>query len=79
MAIKEERSKKVIELSNKNGQEYNEKYIGKKVQVLVEEKQGNIYKGHTANYMYVEIENVKEDIQNKIVEVTIKNEHLGTL
>lgn len=36
--IKEERSKKIIELSNKIQEEYNKKYIGRDVEVLVEEK-----------------------------------------
>ena len=36
--IKEERSKKLIELSNENELEYNKSYIGKKVEVLFEEE-----------------------------------------
>ncbi len=70
--IKDKRSKKVIELSEKNQREYNENYIGKEVDVLVEEKQGNMCKGHTKNYLYVMIENGKEDIKNKIVKVKIE-------
>ena len=34
--IKEQRSKKLIELSNKNQKEYNNNYIGKNVEVLFE-------------------------------------------
>lgn len=56
---KEERSKKLIELSNKNQKEYHDTYIGKKVDVLIEEDN----KGHTANYILVKIKN-KEDIKN---------------
>lgn len=36
--VKEERSKKVLELSNKVGKKVNETYIGKSLNVLVEEK-----------------------------------------
>ena len=36
--IAEERSKKLIELSEKNMKEYNSKYIGKELEVLFEEK-----------------------------------------
>ena len=49
--IKEERSKKLIELSEKNEKEYNETYKGKKVEILFEEEKNGIYKGHTPNYI----------------------------
>ena len=69
--IKEARSKKVIELSNKVHEEIGKTYIGKEVSVLVEEREDGIYKGHTANYMYVGIEGAQEDLRNKIVDVKI--------
>ena len=62
---KEERSKILIELSNKNEKEYNEQEIGKEVTVLFEEEKDGIYKGHTANYMLVYCE-TNEDLENKI-------------
>ena len=49
--IKEERSKKLIELSNENEYNYNKKYIGKQVEVLFEEREGEYLKGHTTNYI----------------------------
>ena len=49
--IKEKRSKKLIELSDKNEKEYNKLYIGKKVEVLFEEEKNGMYKGHTQNYI----------------------------
>ena len=61
-----------MELSNEIGNEYRKGYIGKSVKVLVEEKEEEKYKGHTSNYIYVEIENAKQDITNRIVEVNIK-------
>lgn len=74
--VKEERSKKLIELSNKNEREYNEQYIGKEVEVLFEEKKQGIYKGHTANYIlgYYQIEdedNTKYEnkFENNIIKV----------
>lgn len=70
--IKEKRSKKIIELSNKYGEEYNKQYIGKEVKVLMEEKQGEYYKGHTENYMYVAVTNADENIRNKIKKVKIE-------
>ena len=55
--LKEERSRKLIELSNKYEVEFNEGYIGKTVEVLFEEphmENGMRYeKGHTTNYMVV--------------------------
>ena len=71
--VKEERSRKVIELSNKIQQEYNKKYIGRQVEVLIEEKQGKYYKGHTENYMLVEIKTEKQDIENRIISIKIED------
>ena len=69
--IKEERSKKLIELSNKNEFEYNIKYIGKEVEVLFEEEKVGIYKGHTQNYIMVYCES-KEKLDNTIKNVKCK-------
>ena len=65
-----ERSNKIIELSNKVQEEYNKQYIGKQVQVLIEEKEGKYYKGHTSNYMMIYVE-TEENLENKIVEAKI--------
>jgi len=70
--IKEQRSKKIIELSDKIKEEYNKKMLGTKIKVLVEENVDGFYKGHTSNYIYVAIEESKKDIRNEIVEVTIE-------
>ena len=69
--IKEERSKRLIELSNKNEIEYNNKYIGKEVEVLFEEKKDGIYKGHTQNYIMIHC-NTDENLENKIEKVLCK-------
>ena len=69
--IKEERSKKLIEMSNKNEAEYNNTYIGKKVKVLFEEREGEYMKGHTTNYIMVKFK-TDENLENKIVEVEFK-------
>ena len=56
---KEERSRKLIELSDKNEEEYNKKYVGKEVEVLWEEEKKGFYKGHTKNYIlaYLKVDN----------------------
>lgn len=54
------------------GEEIRNTYIGRKIEVLIEEKQNDGYwKGHTKNYIYVGIKS-KENIKNEIVHVTIK-------
>lgn len=69
--IKEQRSKKLIELSDKNELEYNKSYIGKKVEVLFEEVQDGYIKGHTTNYMMVKCKSDNEELTNKIVTVKV--------
>ena len=75
--VKEERSKMLIKLSNKNQIKYNKEYIGKDVLVLIEEKVGNTYKGHTDNYLLVNIKmnsNMSNiNFINKIIKVRITN------
>ncbi len=71
--IKEERSKKLIELSNNMQNEKNSKYIGKTVKVLFEEYENGYYKGHTTNYMVVKVPEQEQDgfIDNiKEIEIT---------
>ena len=67
--IKELRSRKLIELSNKNEFEINQKYIGQKVEVLFEEEKEGCYKGHTANYILIYCKDEKENLANKIQKV----------
>lgn len=81
--IKEKRSKRLIKLSDKNEEEYNKELIGKKLDVLFEEKIGNLYKGHTSNYIMVNAEsdeNLIDTIRTvKIKDVYGKLEVLGDL
>jgi len=78
--VKEKRSKRLIELSDKNELEYNKSYIGKTVEVLFEEEKDGIYKGHTQNYMVIccpinkkETNNInKQNLDNKILNVVCK-------
>ena len=72
--IKEERSKKLIELSDKNEIEYNKKCIGKELKVLFEEfhieNEKRYMKGHTTNYISVLVE-TDENLKNEIKSVKI--------
>lgn len=69
--IKEIRSKKLLELSDKNEKNYLEKFIGKKLEVLFEEKDGDYFKGHTSNYLVVMVK-TNENLSNIIKAVSIK-------
>ena len=73
--IKEERSRKLIELSNNMQNEKNSQYIGKTVKVLFEEFENGFFKGHTTNYMMVKVageEEQSDKFVNKILDVKIK-------
>lgn len=69
--VKEQRSRKLIEMSNKNENEKNNSYIGKEVGVLFEELDGEFIKGHTTNYMTVKIKSDDINIENQILKVKI--------
>ncbi len=69
-SIKEERSRRLIEMSDKNENEYNEELVGKTIDVLFEEREGKYFKGHSTNYVSVKVE-TKEDLENQILPVEI--------
>ena len=69
--VKEERSNKLIELSDKNEKEYNQQYIGKEVEVLLEEREGEYLKGHTTNYMVVKMK-TNENLENTIQKIIVQ-------
>ena len=86
---KEERSRKLIELSDKNEEEYNKKYVGKEVEVLWEEEKEGFYKGHTKNYILAylkvdneikkEVEEIKKHLENTITKakcIEAKKDHI---
>lgn len=74
--IKEERSNKLIELSNKNEIEFLDDNLGKELEVLFETKTQNGYtEGHTTNYITVKSKG--ENLENTIKRVKIsKRENL---
>jgi threonylcarbamoyladenosine tRNA methylthiotransferase MtaB len=72
--VKERRSKILIDLSNKNQLEYNKTYIGKKIEVLVEEG-----KGHTANYILVKGMGEDKSLENKLINLKITEANIEYL
>ncbi len=76
-SIKEQRSKVLLNLSDKNEEMYNSNYVGKNVEVLFEEKDGDFYKGHTTNY--IEVWAKGEGLENIIAPVIIYESSCGHL
>ena len=73
--IKEERSSRLIELSNKNEIEFLDKYIGKTLEVLFETKVQDEYtEGHTTNYICVKAKGA--GLENTIQNVKILKEKI---
>ena len=68
--IKEQRSQKLIELSDQNQLWYNQKHIGKPVEVLFEEEKDGVWSGYTKNYIKVNIKSSK-NLENQLVTVKI--------
>jgi len=68
--VKEERSNKLISLSEQNEIEHNKKEIGKELEVLWEERDGEFIKGHTTNYKVVKTK--YRPIENTITKVRIE-------
>ena len=67
--VKEERSKILIELSNKNQKAYHKTYLGKEVEVLFEEEKNGIWQGHTKNYILAHYK-TEENMENKMMKLT---------
>ena len=74
--IKAKRSARLIELGEKNRRAYEESFLGKTVEVLVEEKSDvngkKMWTGHTKEYMKIALES-EENLQNCILNVQIKD------
>ncbi len=68
--IKQQRSNRLLDLSNQNQTKQNEQVVGQQVQVLFEEKKANTYQGHTTNYMEVKVPS-EVSLENQIKQVQI--------
>ena len=68
--IKDERSKKLIALNNKNEREFISKYIDKEVTVLIEKEvkdREEYYEGYTRNYIRVIVKNCPNTVKGDII------------
>lgn len=72
--VKEQRSKRLIELNNRNEGDFSKSLLGREMDVLVEQEvngKTGVFEGYTRNYVKVEIEGADKDIIGKIVNITI--------
>ena len=71
--IKKERALRLIELSNELWDKYTDNFVGKEVEVLIEQydEKNHINIGHTSNYLEVKIPNSENSV-GKIVKVKYK-------
>ena len=68
-SIKKDRARRLLEVSKELEKKYFDKYIGKEVEVLIEETKDGYSYGHTGNYLYVKIN--KELEHNTFVQVKV--------
>lgn len=79
--VKDERSKKLIELDLKLERKFRHKFIGRDMDVLYEKKidaENNLYEGYTGNYIKV-VSKASEDISTTIKNTKINDECEGYL
>ncbi len=70
-AVKNERTARLIEESNRMSDEFIAKFVGRAMPVLYErEIEHNIYEGYTTNYIRV-LSKSSENIKNKILNTEI--------
>ena len=73
-SIKNERAKKLLELSTILTKEFNDKFVGKTLDVLFEQKnEDGFFEGHTSNYIKVFVK-PQNNIQNTILPVYMEYE-----
>ena len=68
-ATKEARSRAAIAVAEEMSKAYRESWVGRTLEVLFEEKDGDFYTGHATNYVKVYAEG--ENLHNKIRAVTV--------
>ena len=69
--VKNERSEKLIELGDRLNRDFNERFLNKSLDVLLEEKVGDYYEGYTSNYIRVKVKS-KKNLLGKKEEILIE-------
>lgn len=73
--VKDERSKKLIELNDINEKAFTEKFIDREMDVLFEQQvkgKEDLYEGYTRNYIKVEVHCMAANITGRIVDVKLE-------
>ena len=70
--IKKQRAKELLNLSNELGLAYNQQFLNKEVEVLIEEEVKGYYIGHTTNFIKVKVLSNKKIERNSIIKVKVK-------
>lgn len=73
--VKDERSHKMLEAAKIMKESFYKNYIGKEIDVLAEDKKGNLYNATSANYMNVQFESDKALSGNIVTVKAIKYEN----
>ena len=73
-SIKKERVKKLMDLSEIMEKEYYNKFVGKELDILVEECDNNVSIGHSSNYLMIRLNEKLEvgQIYKRIIWITLK-------
>lgn len=74
-AVKKERNRALIELGDKVSQNFRNKMIGTVQRVLIEEKKGDLYRGHASNFCEVFFESGENDIINTYIDIRVEKLH----
>ncbi len=69
-AVKEQRSRQANEIARQMACAYRSRFVGKTLQVLFEEQDGEFFTGYTPNYLKVYVKG--QDLHNQILPVVIK-------
>lgn len=74
-----ERTKILLATAEKMKAVHNQSYIGKTIEVLVENLKSNYWRGHTSNYLEVHFQNENNDLVNQLIKVKITHQEDGIL
>lgn len=77
--IKKQRTKQLEDLQEQIGQKRREVYIGKTLEMLIEEKKEGYYWGYSSNYLRIKMLATRELLLNSLVQVNIQEAEKGVL
>ena len=72
--VKKERSRRMQELADASARRFREKFMGREMQVLFEQRDGGTWTGYTGNYIKVYVKSSR-DLGNELLPVRITKIH----